>query len=69
MEYKMNESFSGPLVFSYSMDWYIALHIKKSLWQYYLVALFDTRHKFVFYEITMWFYDLMMNGHFETKLS
>ena len=33
------------------------------------MALFDTRHKFAFYEITMWFYDLMTNGHFETKLS
>ena len=51
------------------MDWHIAVHMKKSLEQYYLVVLFDTRHKFVFYEITMWFYDLMMNGPFETKLS
>lgn len=43
----------SPLVFSYSMDWHIAVHMKKSLEQYYLVVLFDTRHKFVFYEITM----------------
>ena len=31
MEYKMKESFSRPLVFSYSMDWYIAVHMKKFL--------------------------------------